>query len=223
MSDSEPEPSKSRVDFVKRLFAVTVSVGFASQLSRLLPQPQGNGHTLHLLPVLERQWRDLILDLVSIIAVVASWEGYLSSVRMVPINDLGRFYIDIAIVFLYLILLLSTSFYAPWFYILTAIFALYGVWDWRKRLRPEYVHSATPGLDQATNFITAHWLLYFVVLAIAKDVKPNAGFLLAALAAASGVVFYRVDKVREFNWRRKAACMLIPLLAVLAARIVKRL
>ncbi len=43
--------------------------------------------------------------IVSAIVVVLSWEGYLTALQKYPLRDPSRFYLDVIIVFVYLILL----------------------------------------------------------------------------------------------------------------------
>jgi hypothetical protein len=88
--------SKDRIDFVKRLFAVTVSVGFAGQLSHIIASaPHPTEHHLDVWPLFVSSWRPSLLLLSSVCAVVASWDGYLAAVDAYKLNDAPRFYIDL--------------------------------------------------------------------------------------------------------------------------------
>jgi hypothetical protein len=78
------------------------------------------------------------LLLVAVLTTVLSWEGYLTSLRDRPLLDRTRFFIDIIIVFQYLILLtlykLPNNF-APW---MCVIFATYVTWDYVRILMTTY-------------------------------------------------------------------------------------
>jgi len=113
---SVEEDARDRADFIKRLFAVAVSVGFASQLIQL-QQAGGWLSSSHF-------W----FLIVGLFLIINSWEHDFRSLRDKPLNSEYRFYVDIIIVFSYLVLLASrstTQFLAT----ICFIFLLYVIWD----------------------------------------------------------------------------------------------
>jgi hypothetical protein len=120
-----PDPvAVDRSDLIKRLFAVSLSVGFATQITRMAWLIAGRAPSSEDIP-------DLILLITSLIIVVLSWDGYLPVLRRYPLKDRQRFFLDIMIVFFYLILLQSSHGRAvmTWLYIINIIFILYILWD----------------------------------------------------------------------------------------------
>src|SRR5260370_4213090 len=113
--------AKDRADLIKRLFAVSLSVGFASQVAKIIDAKFTSGSGI----------QDFMMLSVSATVVVLSWEGYLGALQDFPLEDVFRFYLDIIIVFLYLVLLAcSHSDTAAWWsYVIDIIFISYIVWD----------------------------------------------------------------------------------------------
>jgi choline-glycine betaine transporter len=77
-----------RLDLVKRLFAVAISIGVGNTLvnatwvrSGVLPA----GHEIE----------QIFIVLFALSATVLSWDGYLASVRQKPLNDWWRFATDV--------------------------------------------------------------------------------------------------------------------------------
>jgi hypothetical protein len=122
---SEPEATKkakNRADFIRRLFAVTVSVGFANQLIQMewikkgrWPEPTEAPHILFLL--------------VGLFLIIQSWDGYFAALQKCPLERKSRFYIDTIIVLSYLVLLTVTNAAAAFLLVVCAIFILYMIWD----------------------------------------------------------------------------------------------
>lgn len=205
--------SNSRIDFVKRLFAVAVSVGFASQLSRLLLDPNhAANHALNLSSILLENWKSISLLSVSLVAVVASWEGYLRAVEDCPLEDSFRFYLDIVIVLCYLVMSLTSQFYSFWFGVLPTIFLLYAIWDIARMQMSPYKEKPARSLPHKSLTITVVWLIFFVVLAAIHNLRTNIGFIVAASTSGYGVIVYRVDKSYRFLWYSKGILFGVPLL-----------
>ncbi len=111
-----------RADFIKRLFAVAVSVGFASTVSKM------EWITEQSLPTTE-EINELIVLSMALMATFLSWDGYLASINRKPLNDTPRFWIDIVLVFVYMLLLLTASSNWLWLPLLCLVFTLYVIWD----------------------------------------------------------------------------------------------
>jgi len=217
--DAEKLAQDRRSDFIRRLFAVTVSVGFASQLNQLLAGSI-SGRRLLWQALITQHQHQLILLFISLIAVVASWEGYLVSIQRQPLGSV-RFYIDVIIVFMYLILMLFSQIDDLWFVVLALIFVLYLIWD--------AIGAVTNPVDAAHErrpyersiVITAIWLIVFGVLAIHNYFDVDQGFYLTSAAALCSVVLYRVDKHLRANWLQKLSLLAVPILLLLLALAVR--
>ena len=188
-----------RVDFVKRLFAVAISVGFATQVSRIIQEQQTSHRAL--LSVASDHRVGLILLLASLFIVVGSWEGYLASIRGKPLDDTIRFYIDIAIVFEYLLLMLCSELPQEWFAIHFLIFGTYLIWDIFARRyvkahseSPEALSLPHPQLRQESIVITAAWAYCSLLLWISYSTKTNGGTFIAAIIAVLILFGYRQQK-----------------------------
>jgi hypothetical protein len=94
--------ANNRADFIKRFFAVVVSVGFATQLIQMdsvkkgeLPTGADLVHVIYLF--------------VALVLIIQSWEEYFISIEDRQLTTPARFYIDIAILTAYLLLLTYSS------------------------------------------------------------------------------------------------------------------
>lgn len=94
-----------RSDLIKRLFAVSLSVGFATQIAKMSWLTEGR------LPV-SGELPDLFLLIVSLFIIVLSWDGYLAAIQKFPPTDIYRFLLDVGIVFF----LLNFVAMCPYFY-----------------------------------------------------------------------------------------------------------
>jgi hypothetical protein len=217
--DELADLARARADFVKRLFAVTLSVGIANQLSQLM-KDSGN---LSFLVFVEHKWRSLTLLCISLAIVVTSWQGYHRAIKKLPLKDVGRFYIDIALVFLYLLLTLSTDAPSRWFSMHAAIFILYLAWDWLRSRLPDY--KQRPHLHERSMTITIVWLIYFLVIWLQQSELPffatSTGFALIALAALAGVILYREDKTKHWGWKIKLTTSILPLGIIYCAATIR--
>jgi len=219
----DKELAVDRVDFIKRLFGVTISVGFANQLSKIVFDPHYiQGSELQIGAIATDHWRDGVLLIIAMIAVVASWEGYLKAVGSIPLGDAARFYIDITLVFFYLALMLSSQIFHLWFHLLVVIFVLYIVWD-LARILVERKAGRQPveprARFKASITITAVWLGFFIALDGVRDVGGRLAFAGAAASALLGVVLYRVDKRQRFTWAKKAVLVILALLPAMLPRL----
>ena len=81
--DREKDAAGDRNDFIKRLFAVAISVGFANHIDQLRWMAT-------LSPPDQKTAQNSALLLVAVLTTVLSWEGYLTSLRDRPLLD--RYY-----------------------------------------------------------------------------------------------------------------------------------
>jgi hypothetical protein len=77
-----------RDDFIRRLFAVAISVGFAATLIKMKWVENGSWPAYH-------EWEQLAILATGLVATVLSWDGYLASIEAKPLNGYGSFAIDI--------------------------------------------------------------------------------------------------------------------------------
>jgi uncharacterized membrane protein len=139
----------NRADFLRRLFAVIVSVGFANQLIQMdsvrngvLPSGQDVPHLAYLC--------------VGLLLIIQSWDYYFSSIEKKPLTWAVRFYTDIVIVFAYLFLLTYSSSVLLSLLIVFIIFVLYGFWDFLSyREHPE--HYPRKAEDNAPSYGGRLW------------------------------------------------------------------
>jgi TRAP-type C4-dicarboxylate transport system permease small subunit len=178
-------------------------------------------------PVLH-DWRTILLLLISLTIVVSSWEGYLGAIERMPLEDAPRFWIDIALVFSYLLLTLSSQVYNLWFSIHMVIFLEYLAWDIarsnldiykeRQKAHPQWQH-------QLSMVITIVWLVYFLVIFLLKNYTHRfdgpLGFTTIALAALAGVILYRLDKKYRWCWPCKIVAGVAPLLVLVVVAYLK--
>lgn len=221
--------SGDRVDLIKRLFAVTISVGFATRFSLTVFNPAYIDHSALKLGLLTAEhWRDGVLLIISMIAVILSWEGYLKAVGSSPLEDRSRFYIDIALVFFYLMLMLSSQIFHLWFHLLVLIFVLYFIWDIARIVAARNdmrQRAASRPLFAASISITAVWLGFFALLDLAvyfsyvRVVDDWLAFVGGAASALAGIVLYRVDKSHRFGWRLKALLVILAFLPLMPSLI----
>ena len=214
------EVADARVDFVRRLFPVAVSVGFAGQLNQIVTDSI-SARQINLAQLGVQHGRDLWLLLVSLAAVVASWEGYLASIKRTSLKDPFRFYIDILIVFAYLGLMLLSHADKAWFWALAAIFVLYGLWDLAGLAYRVWAQTRLPGEPyyKRSIVITLVWLAFVLALARFNHAETSAGFALATFAALIAVILYRVDKFVRAPWLLKVVLLAAPTaLLVLSVR-----
>lgn len=228
LSGEVQELCKDRVDLIKRLFGVSISVGFASQFSRIVLSP-GYSHDYHLDTgrLAGDHWRDGTLLIISLIGVVASWEGYLRAIHNNPLEDRARFYIDIILVILYLVLMLSSQIFYLWFHVVVLIFFCYLLWDIARilNLRKDAARKDTRKGPSASISITGVWFGFFIVLDLLVHfdlVRIADGwldFVGGAAAALLGFVLYRVDKWKRPGWFSKAFLVFSALLPLILCRV----
>jgi len=222
-----------RDDFMRRWFAIAISVGFAATVVDMDWVKNGTWPDL-------AQQEQLARLFVALVATILSWEGYLLSIKKKPLDDLIRYFTDILLVFLYLFLLLTSRFEHFWLNIHSLIFGIYILWDvctialypekyflkrgyiknrtiWEKIriVVMAYVGSiGSPSRVDRGPFITIYWAAYFAMLCIMPAPSSvNYTFWLAS-AVFAGLIMYRFDKQA---WRQnpyKGPIIVVCLLAI---------
>lgn len=228
-TEAEQTPAKdplnvvreNREDFMKRWFAIALSVGFATAISNMAWLRDGSAFEFGR-PIDWEQVKQLARLFAAVIATIMSWEGYLLSISTKPLGDERRFYIDVLLVFLYLFLLLTSKFPYFWLWIHAGAFVLYNLWDFLSikehprayincppalptfaPTRREVYWGAIVGDDRIYHgpLITLLWPIYFVSLPITyhfllpEEVreKPSTTIVYAVLVIY-GLLTYRRDK-----------------------------
>ena len=211
---SNNERAEIRVDLIRRLFAVAISVGFAATFTQMD------------WIISARRPTDLEFDQICILATgliltVLSWDGYLLSVKTKPHIGIIRYSIDVILVFVYMIFLISSKNGQFWLHIVSIIFFLYVVWDFFTVVEhlPAYDSRVPPAQNSNAEFsqilnvyrgglsdspevskgpiITLGWAICFwALLAIkeATDVKNTPVFCIFSII---GLILYRWDKTFE--------------------------
>ena len=167
-----------------RLFSVAASVGFAAQIGSQKWLVEGR------LPNSQEQG-PLSLLVCSIVVVVASWEGYFKVISRVKLRDAFRFYLDIFIVLLYIILLNSSLNQRTWHWTLVAIFLCYLIWD-------ILTHVASERDWKGFRPHSFCWLLAFVGTALLVTCGPFHPFRYAATSLISVLLFRWILSRRKF-------------------------
>lgn len=211
MTSKTETAASLRADFMRRWFAIAISVGFAATVVNMGWVKNGVAPDHPELEQLARLF-------VALVATVLSWEGYLLSIQRKPLNDIWRYFLYILLVFLYLFLLLTSKFPYFWLALHALTFYIYAIWDlltifmYRDKFvleSQEYISTITAyyrGLVGNSTVdrgpvITIFWMIYFLVpYALSIYSKNYSTFVLAGLVL-SGLVFYRIDKT---YWRNLA-------------------
>jgi hypothetical protein len=212
---TEPEvQAEARADFIRRLFAVAVSVGFASTLSKMAWIQK------EVLPN-QAECGQLAILATGLVATVLSWDGYWMSINRKPLFSVWRYRIDILLVFLYMIFLMTSAPPFWWLPMLVAIFVLYFIWDtltvrehlvkYDETLVEDGKRYASPAdiaavywrgacNGRSTNrgpIVTFSWLIYFVGLSLLNGRSFRYQVFILAGLATVGLLFYRNDKIRK--------------------------
>jgi hypothetical protein len=229
VSQKDPMP-EFRADFIRRLFAVAVSVGFATHIKTLSWIAR-----LPILPTREDAEQSLLL-IIAMITVIESWEGYLRAIQDHPLKDKTRFIIDVVIVFEYLVLLTLSDNLADFTKWIIVIFITYTVWDYAtiNKFPENYkiqglVTAFKPFVLGWQNrdriymgpSITLCWTVYFVLFRFISQSDGAWSFWLCSAALAYGLIVYRIDKSGYNNHGYSAitriAFSVLPLIVVAVA------
>jgi hypothetical protein len=122
VSEQTKTQAQIRDDLIRRLFAVAISVGAASTLARMGWVRDGRWLNLS-------ETQQLFILAAAMVATVLSWDNYLVSIKERPLYSFWRFAIDIALVFIYMFLLMTSQHHTWWLFIHALTFALYIIWD----------------------------------------------------------------------------------------------
>lgn len=237
MSERSEVRADIREDFIKRLFAVAISVGFAATFTGM------NWVKNQQLPT-EPERGEIFLLLTALIATVVSWDGYLVSIKEKRLYGTWRFTIDIALVFLYMVLLITAKNLELFRWLLAFIFGVYVAWDFLSAQEHYDKYNLKSGASQTGSalralelywlglldapeikrgpIITLSWACYFLALpCLGEWAEPLGPYTFSAFATA-GLIAYRHDKVRKgvdvggiTGFRMRARLALIAALLIL--------
>jgi hypothetical protein len=212
--EREDHWAKERLDLVRRLFAIAISVGVGAALVKTGWVTEG--HFPH-----RNEWEQIAIVFLALFATVLSWDGYLMSVRKKPLHDWPRFTIDIFLVFTYMFLIVTSDKGQFWLPIVCVIYAMYILWDalsvrqfpkifdasavdvprrWPTTLIRVYGLAVVnkPGIDRGP-IISLCWGCYFGLLLGLVHLFPRYNTFLALAFTFLGMCCYRWDKARLRN------------------------
>jgi hypothetical protein len=202
------------------------------------------------LPIDWDQIKQLARLFVAAFATVLSWDGYFRSVENKPIEDGARFSIDVLLVFMYLLLLLTSKFSYFWLWIHATSFLFYMAWDFLsiRRYREAYINPGAPEgfvpsikdvyigslRDNPRIYrgpaVTLMWPVFFWALPISYQFalteleRANSiTTFVYALWVLFGLVAYRQDKSVKLPFWIRCKAILISVLAVLGSDLVLRM
>lgn len=214
--------ASNRADFIKRIFAVVVSVGFATQLIQMesvhkgqLPSGSDLVHVTYLI--------------IGLVLIIQSWEEYFVSIEDRQLTTPGRFYVDIIILFSYLLLLTYSSSVLQFLLFVWLIFLLYWIWEmfayfdypdqyapksgsrdneqWSYPQRMAYaIKDRNAGLRRGLSTILAcvYFLMLYLIYLDAKHATSSPTLLinpyLYAVLVLLGLIGYRIDQASPKNF-----------------------
>lgn len=213
------ELHESREEFMRRWFAIAISLGFASTVISTGWVQDGRW------PPNENEWSHIFRLSAALLATLFSWEGYFISIQTKPLKDIWRYLIDVLLVFLYLFILITSKFPNYWLHLHAACFFIYAIWDlitiskYRTAFYEESILLTQPTVAQVYwggllaksgirrgPIITLGWLIYFTAIAsivpeIGREIERNEMWLtlIAAILVIWGVVIYRFNKSERRN------------------------
>jgi hypothetical protein len=232
--DTRRARAEARADLIRRLFAVAISVGFAATLARMTWVQNGT------LPNAAELNQTLILG-TALLAAILGWDGPLLAMTDKPLFGFCRFLVNLALVFIYMFLLMSSAHPECLLWTLTVIFALYVLWD-VLAIR-EQIASYDPALAgvphaSATQIwnvyaggfagraqvapapaITLAWAGYFVLLALIANGRAYAHLRTTCMFALIGLVGFWIDVSprqehgARYSMRRRAFVIIAALVA----------
>lgn len=212
-AEKEPQ-AEFRLDLVRRLFAVAISLGVGTAIVRAdwiaqsrLPHGQ--------------EIEQIAIVLLALFATVLSWDGYLMSVDRKPLNDWPRFAIDVFLVFTYMFLLVTSNKSNFWLPIVCVMYSFYVLWDALSIRQFPNLFDASPaakdrmriltvarvfglaivngeGIDRGP-LISLVWAAYFFALLAITLRYPSFNVFAAIAFAAVGMGLYRTDKAKRRN------------------------
>jgi Ca2+/Na+ antiporter len=205
-------PDQIRKDLIKRLFAVAIGVGVGFTLSRMSWVEDANGHFPKF-----AEWQQLAILAAAMTATVLSWDGYLISIENRPLTGFARFAIDVVLVFIYMLLIMTSRHQTWWLTIHALTYAIYVVWDFlttrehTSKFYPENYQGRKSSLDiywrglrdvtpreSAGPIITINWAAYFCALWFINRIGLEERIFVTALFVLVGLISYRLDKT--YRW-----------------------
>jgi hypothetical protein len=116
---------QARKDLIRRLIAVIISVGFASQIVGLqLIAWWEKGPSSH-----DPHVAQLVRLATGLLIILLGWDWYERDIEEMPLTGIKRFLLDAVIVLAELVVLLSSGDARLWSSVLALVFALYILWD----------------------------------------------------------------------------------------------
>ncbi|MCP1829098.1 hypothetical protein J2R76_005798 [Bradyrhizobium sp. USDA 4532] len=224
---SKPKPeevrAKIRDDLIRRLFAVAISVGAATTLSRMQWVEHGRWPCL-------AEWQQLSILSAALTATVLSWDGYLFSIAERPLGSFWRFAIDILLVFIYMFLLMTSKLLVWWLFIHAFIYVLYAIWDlltviewtpkyyYRESANPSIASIYSGGLRDSSDvsrgpIITLFWGIYFWALYAINIHGLIDRIFGSTVFVLIGLYLYRRDKTLRFTMIWRSALVVVTLIA----------
>lgn len=218
-----------RDDLIRRLFAVAISVGAAATLSQMNWVQKG------LWPCLA-EWQQLLILIAAMTATVLSWDGYLFSIHDRPLISFWRFAIDIMLVFIYMLLLMTSKLLVWWLFLHAFIYVLYAIWDlltirdWKSKYYPGKIIKPaqqtvigvyTGGLTNKHGvsrgpIITLTWGIYFWALYFWNIRGLVDRIFVITIFVVLGLWLYRKDKTDRFTMLSRAGVITLLFLACIA-------
>lgn len=222
------QQATDRADFMKRFFAIAISIGFASQLDKAFAWASAFRW-----PSSTELGVDCLL-ICAIIVSIGSWEAYFKSLKNTPLNDWPRFYSDVATVSLYVLLFKSVSNFDAFRLYLVLIYINYVIWNvlsihinpvkydisdrsFRSVSGLFFVGFTSWGKNSKVRgpFLVLFWLIVICMSMFLHELL-NTPVFWAALMLATSHIIYRMDLGQPFPmWQRCArAAMVLGLVAV---------
>jgi hypothetical protein len=224
-----------RLDLVRRLFAVAISIGIGSAIVGARWVKVGDMPN-------QAEWEQITIVILALFATVLSWDGYLISVHKKKLYDKLRFTIDVVLVFTYLFLFATSNHSHFWLPIICWMYTLYFFWDALSVIQFPQLYDTSyqpssstlsfvgkvfwnglcnkPGVDRGP-IITLSWTVYFFTLLAISWHYPNYNVYAALLFGGCGLALYRHDKayfvgpVRGFKMLSRVAVIAFLSLAAL--------
>jgi hypothetical protein len=157
------EEGEARHDLIKRFLPIALSVGFAARLVDI-PWIKDNKQFDY------GQAEQIARLLAGVFVVVSGWEWYHRDLRWHPLNNPGRFFVDVVVVITTIVFLYSAKNEGLWLGSLAFIFFLYLCWDGLsiKDYPGDYYPSISPLAFQPLRGVITNvlWFIYFLALAI---------------------------------------------------------
>jgi hypothetical protein len=222
--DQSREKAKAdgRADFLRRFFAVAIGVGFATKLTTFQ----------FLVDVRTPDQNELssILTLVfAVIVIVGSWDFYFTAIVTRPLYDISRFFLDIIVVSMYILMLNTTHKISSFYIYFSSIFVLYVIWDYmtvskypnhygldsfshkkyvKLILRSVLEKDGRAGSSSLSPFISVWWLVSFLLVAIKIFVFDHPEIYLIAFSCLMYCI-YRRDQQNPYRLFNRAAFTII--------------